>query len=435
MARVRLAAYAALLLVLLLGAAALAAAPAPGRCRWGPRRRSGGRRPSGLLVAEVVTGGASASDEYVELANAGHGARRPRRPRGRLRHQLGATVTRKATWTASTVLASGPAPAARQRRGVYAGRSPTRPTRADSPRRAGRSCSGRSAGRPSMPSGWGDAANAFVEGVAAPAPAAGTVDRAAARRALGNSQDTNDNATDFVAERGAGCAGARLGSAPRSCPRRRSRQRTPAPTPTASPAPTPTASPRPDADRKPTPTPTPTPPPSRPARRRPRRPAPDADRDAPPRRRRRRPAPTPTASPASTPTATPVADARRRHRLAQPIPDLDRTAAARRRRRDPGGRPDDGPRHARVGRTGFRPGRDRRHRGLPRRSAAGRPRPGRASGSSGTLDTRYAQRTLRVAGRGHRADRRRHAARRLSPSPRARRARLSKGCGSRSPGP
>ena len=45
--------------------------------------------PSTLVVSEVQTGGASASDEFVELANQGAGAGRPGRARGRLRHGVG----------------------------------------------------------------------------------------------------------------------------------------------------------------------------------------------------------------------------------------------------------------------------------------------------------------------------------------------------------
>ena len=40
---------------------------------------------SSLVVSEVQTGGSSASDEFVEIANQG-GARRSQRTRGRLRH-------------------------------------------------------------------------------------------------------------------------------------------------------------------------------------------------------------------------------------------------------------------------------------------------------------------------------------------------------------
>ena len=44
---------------------------------------------STLVVSEVQTGGASASDEFVEIANQGAGAGRPGRPRGRVRDVLG----------------------------------------------------------------------------------------------------------------------------------------------------------------------------------------------------------------------------------------------------------------------------------------------------------------------------------------------------------
>ena len=69
MARARFAVLAAMLVVLLLGGVAgppsrPAGSPAApvAAVAWPPS--------TGLLVAEVVTGGASASDEYVELTNA-----------------------------------------------------------------------------------------------------------------------------------------------------------------------------------------------------------------------------------------------------------------------------------------------------------------------------------------------------------------------------
>ncbi|MEZ0239645.1 MAG: hypothetical protein ACAH65_02500, partial [Chloroflexota bacterium] len=58
--------------------------------------------PSTLVVSEVQTGGASASDEFVEIANQGSG------PVDLIGLELvyatssGSTVTRKATWAAST---------------------------------------------------------------------------------------------------------------------------------------------------------------------------------------------------------------------------------------------------------------------------------------------------------------------------------------------
>ena len=62
---------------------------------------------TGLLVAEVVTGGSSASDEYVELTNAGSV------PADLAGLELvyvtssGGTVTRKVSWTTSTRIDPG----------------------------------------------------------------------------------------------------------------------------------------------------------------------------------------------------------------------------------------------------------------------------------------------------------------------------------------
>ena len=68
MARARFAVLAAMLVVLLLGGVA----GPPGALRFAgvPVAAVAWPPSSGLVVAEVVTGGASASDEYVELANA-----------------------------------------------------------------------------------------------------------------------------------------------------------------------------------------------------------------------------------------------------------------------------------------------------------------------------------------------------------------------------
>ena len=63
--------------------------------------------PSTLVVSEVQTGGASASDEFVEIANQGGG------PVDLVGLELvyatssGSTVTRKAVWDSSFVLESG----------------------------------------------------------------------------------------------------------------------------------------------------------------------------------------------------------------------------------------------------------------------------------------------------------------------------------------
>ncbi len=145
--------------------------PAP--CRWGPRLRSAGRRRTGLVVAEVVTGGASASDEYVELANAGTVPVDLAGLEVAYVTSSGATVTRKAAWTASLLVEPGRRVLLANTLGIYA-------AMADATYSGGLAATGGSivlrptGGLPVDAVGWGDALNSFVEGTAAPAPAAGT---------------------------------------------------------------------------------------------------------------------------------------------------------------------------------------------------------------------------------------------------------------------
>ena len=99
MRRVRRAGPAALVLVLLAtlgspGSRPVLAGPVP----WSTAT---------LVLSELQTGGASASDEFVEIANQGGG------PVDLLGLELvyatssGSTVTRKASWPASAILAAG----------------------------------------------------------------------------------------------------------------------------------------------------------------------------------------------------------------------------------------------------------------------------------------------------------------------------------------
>src|ERR671930_620742 len=60
-----------------------------------------------LIVAEIVTGGVSASDEYVELANAGSSTVDLAGIEVAYVTASGSTVTRKATWSISTLLEPG----------------------------------------------------------------------------------------------------------------------------------------------------------------------------------------------------------------------------------------------------------------------------------------------------------------------------------------
>ena len=171
MARVRLAAHAALLLVLLLGGmVSPSLVPRPGAMQpvaavtWPPSQ--------GLLVAEVVTGGVSASDEYVELTNAGAVPLDMAGLEIVYATSSGATVTRKASWTAPLVLEPGRHLLLANSLGIHA-------ASADATYSGGLAATGGTivlrpiGGTPLDAVGWGDATNAFVEGTAAPAPAAG----------------------------------------------------------------------------------------------------------------------------------------------------------------------------------------------------------------------------------------------------------------------
>ena len=62
---------------------------------------------SSLVVAEVQTGGSSASDEFVEIANQGTAPADLVGLEVVYATSTGSTVTRKATWTGSTMLAPG----------------------------------------------------------------------------------------------------------------------------------------------------------------------------------------------------------------------------------------------------------------------------------------------------------------------------------------
>ena len=127
---------------------------------------------STLVVSEIQTGGASASDEFAELANAGAA------PVDLIGLEVvyvtstGSTVTRKATWPASLVLDPGRHLLIANAAGIFAGS-------ADATYSGGFAATGGAlvlrpvGGAPVDAVAWGDATSAFVEGVAAPAPAAG----------------------------------------------------------------------------------------------------------------------------------------------------------------------------------------------------------------------------------------------------------------------
>ncbi len=219
---------------------------------------------SSLLVSEVQTGGPSASDEFVEIANQGAG------PVDLVGLELvyatssGTTVTRKASWGGSLLLDPGRRVLVVNGAGSYAGIGDL--AYAGGFAATGGAVALRVIGGSVVDAvGWGDASNPFVEGGPATAPAAGSSLERSPGGALGNGVDTNDNALDFVVN--------------------------PSPSPqgfAARPVPVPGPSPTPVESPTPTPTPTPTPPPT---------PTPIPTASA-------TPIPTATASP--TPSATPV---------------------------------------------------------------------------------------------------------------------------------
>src|SRR5262245_47150166 len=147
--------------------------------------------PSTLVISEAQTGGASASDEFVEIANQGSG------PVDLIGLELvyatstGTTVTRKATWAGSTILAPGIRLLVSNSAGSLAGLG-------DAVYSGGFAATGgalalRIVGGAVIDSiGWGDATNAFVEGSAAPAPPAGSSLERRPGGLAGNGTDTND---------------------------------------------------------------------------------------------------------------------------------------------------------------------------------------------------------------------------------------------------
>jgi outer membrane biosynthesis protein TonB len=358
--------------VLQMGAAAAVGWPASG----------------GLLVAEIVTGGASASDEYIEVTNAGPG------PLDLAGHEIvyvsasGATVTRKAAWSGSLVVESGRHVLIANSLGIFA-------AVADATYSGGLAAMGgaialRQVGGLTVDAvGWGDATSAFVEGDAAPAPPAGSSIERRPGGPDGNTADTNDNAADWlvraqpVAQPLAAPPVPDPGPTPSPSP-------TPEPTPDPTPTPTPTPLPTPEPTLTPTPLPTPEPTPS---------PVPSSTPEPTP-----DPTPTPTPTPEPTPSPDPTPT------LAptptpEPTPTLEPVlpVAAARASADgtrvvvegvltaPLGSLEDG-------RGGFLQDSSAGIALLLPADPASALAPGTAVRASGTVDDRYGQRTIRLDG-------------------------------------
>jgi outer membrane biosynthesis protein TonB len=270
--------------------------------RWpGSLAATVGWPTSSLVVSEVQTGGASASDEFIEIANQGNA------PTDLLGLELvyatssGSTVTRKATWDSSRVLVPGQRLLLANVSGIYA-------ASADATYSGGAAATGGAValrivgGNVIDAVGWGDATNGFVEGEAALAPPAGSSLERTPGGLAGNTVDTNNNAADWFIQslpspEGLAAPLVPPASSSPSPPPSSAPTPTPdaTPIPTASPTPTPIATPSPTPIATPTPTPTTTPAPT---------PSPTAS-PSPSSSPSPSPSPTASPSPSPTPTATP----------------------------------------------------------------------------------------------------------------------------------
>ncbi len=213
-----------------------------------------------LVVGEIVTGGTTGADEYVELYNAGSSTA----PLADLElvyvSASGKSVTRKHSWSGGGVPAGGRVLLANEN-GGYAATADH--TYSDGLSATGGSVVLRHAGGPVVDAlSWGTAASGFVEGTAAAAPPAGSSLERRPGDGGGNGRDTNDNAADTRINDAPEAQGSG-GPLPTPLP---TPKLTPAPTPepTSAPTPKPTPAPTPEPTAKATPaaTPKPTPEPS-----------------------------------------------------------------------------------------------------------------------------------------------------------------------------
>src|SRR4051812_6735573 len=240
MERARRAAVAALFVVIVI-ASAVAAAPPPASPGLSPAVAAAVAWPtSTLVVSEVVTGGASASDEFVEIANAGAATVDLATLEVVYVTSTGSTVTRKATWTTPRPLEPGRHLLLANSSGVFA-------PLADATYSGGLAATGGAivirpvGGTPIDAVGWGDAANAFVEGTpSVAAPAGSSIERLPGGGA-GNGTDTNDNRTDWFVQPGPTPQNLASPAVLPPTPSPSAVPTTPAP-PSASPVPTPTPS-------------------------------------------------------------------------------------------------------------------------------------------------------------------------------------------------
>ena len=155
--------------------------------------------PDHLVVSEVVTGGATASDELIELYNPTAASLPLEGLELIYVSSTGATIARRAAWAAgaASVPAGGHVLVANEA-GIYA-------SVADAVYASGMAATGGSVAlRISGASaaidavGWGTAASTWREGANAPAPSAGASIERLPGGTLGSTQDIDDNGADFI---------------------------------------------------------------------------------------------------------------------------------------------------------------------------------------------------------------------------------------------
>ncbi len=154
---------------------------------------------TGVLLSEVMTGGAGASDEFIELYDAAD------TPADLVGDEVvyvsatGGTVTRKASWASATPLEPGQHLLLASSAGVYA-------ALADATYTGGLAATGgavalRAADGTVIDAiAWGNTTNGFIEGTAAPAPPAGSSLERLPGGAAGNGTDTNDASLDWFVQ-------------------------------------------------------------------------------------------------------------------------------------------------------------------------------------------------------------------------------------------
>jgi hypothetical protein len=252
--RARVATLVALLIALPISGAAIAASPLATQ----PLAAVTWPVSTSLLLSEVQTGGASASDEFVEVTNSGHSVADLVGLEVVYVTSTGSTITRKASWTTSRSLAPGQHLLIANSSGIFG-------SMADVSYSGGFAATGGAlalraiGGAPIDSIGWGDATNAFVEGAAAPAPAANASIERLPGGLGGNTVDTNSNAGDWFIQASPNAQSLSAPPVPAPGP---SATPSPAPSeslPNATPGPTPSASPSPSPSASPSASPSPSP--------------------------------------------------------------------------------------------------------------------------------------------------------------------------------